>query len=687
MTHTHTREVRHGNRVVRGSSLFAHGRRAMRIPTCVTLLLAGSIQCTPHVSPADTLYSFDTCEDLQVFLEDRVLHPRVASAHGLFSGGFLLGCGGGDLAEVSAGGDGDGDAAPETREFTETNTQEEEVDEADFVKNDGDHIYVLRRGHMLVVDAWPASEAEILSDTLVGGFAFTMFKDGERAMVVSSERPLLEGSLTGENAGTLTLSLFDLYDKRAPLLIRRIVVEGDYVDARRVGDEVMLVSRSRLSWPTLNRNGPFRDDENREKLRESPVLDAFPTLTDERIGIDPTPRARAAVECGNTYATDDTNAEDILLVHGISMRDPDAPVKSTSVVTSWSHLYASEHAIYLASAKEHDGGYFTPPYTETRIHKLRAFQGTGAAVYVASGAFEGVIKDQFSLSERDDRLRVVTTINTSATGFAEANVTSLLVFEESSVGDMPTLVEVGRADDIGQDEFVQAVRFIGDFAYIVTYPEETFWEEFPPSPQGEIYDPLFVVDLTDATNPRLRGHLEVEGYSTYIHPLDDDHVLTVGVNTTTENIFQGLTLQIFDVSDRDQPRQRHIRYLGDETSRSDALTNHHAFTFFQSRGLLGIPHQKEVDGVLTSSALEVFRVDAESGFTDVGVLEQLPMVGEGASACAAVKRSVMIAEGDEAYVYAVSTAGMTIARIDDVLTPVTDVVYGDGTCADAGFPM
>ena len=73
--------------------------------------------------------------------------------------------------------------------------------------------------------------------------------------------------------------------------------------------------------------------------------------------------------------------------------------------------------------------------------------------------------------------------------------------------------------------------------------------------------------------------------------------------------------------------------------------------------------------------------------SDVGVLEQLPMVGEGASACAAVKRSVMIAEGDEAYVYAVSTAGMTIARIDDVLTPVTDVVYGDGTCADAGFPM
>jgi uncharacterized secreted protein with C-terminal beta-propeller domain len=666
-------------------------RRAFRLPSCVILLLAGSVQCTPPLSPADQLYSFDTCEDLQAFLEDRVLHPRLASAAPLFSGGFLLGCG------ADASGDGGLasnesliEAPPaEPREFTETNTQEEEVDEADFVKNDGDFIYVLRRGHMLIVDAWPAEQASILSDTPIDGFPFTMFLDDDRAMVVSSSRPVREGSLSAENAGTLTLSLFDLFDRGSPVLVRRIVIEGDYVDARRVGDEIMLVSRSTLTWPTLNRNGPFRDDENREKLREAPVLDAFPTLTDERIDIDPTPRPQSAVHCQNTYATDDTNAKDLLLVHGISMRDPDAPVKSTSVVTSWSHLYASASAIYLASTQSHDGGAFTPAYQTTRLHKLRAFQGTGAAEYVASGVFEGEIKNQFSMSERDDRLRVVTTVNTSATGDSSKTMTSLLVFEETVMGNTPLLTEVGRVDDIGVEEFVQAVRFIGDFAYVVTYPEQTFFFEggFPVSPRGAIFDPLFVIDLTNPTVPVLRGELEVEGYSTYIHPLDDDHILTVGVNTTTENIFQGLTLQIFDVSDPDVPRQKHVAYLGDETSGSDALTNHHAFTFFASRGLLGIPHQKALNGALTQSALDVFRVDAETGITTVGTIDQTTLVNTAAFECAAVKRSVMIAEGDDAFVYAISTAGVTVARVDDVLTTVTELAYGDGSCPDTGFPM
>jgi len=650
---------------------------------CVLLLLAGSVQCAPP-SSSDVLHSFETCDDLQIFLEDRVLHPRVANADRTFSGGFLLGCA--DAALSSVGGE-----APEiSRTFTETNTQEEDVDEADFVKNDGDHIFVLRRGHLLIVDAWPASEAAVVSDTAIGGFAFTMFFDGDRAMVVSSLQPLVEGSLSAPSSEEITLTLLDVADRAAPVMLRRIVIEGDYVDARRVGDEVMLVSRSRLAWPELNRNGPFRDDENRETLRDTPVLDAFPTLTDERVGIDAAPRVQSAVQCQNTYASDDTDAADVLLVHGLSMRDLTAPVKSTSVVTSWSNLYANESAIYLASARFHDGGYFTPAYTRTRVHKLRAFQGTGAAEYVASGSFEGAIKDQFSMSDRDGRLRVVTTSNTSASGRADALVTSLVVFEEGTEGDVPALVEVGRVDGIGREEFVQAVRFLGDDAYIVTYPEEGFFQELPVSPRGEIRDPLFVVDLSDPVNPRLRGHLEVEGYSTYIHPLDDDHIMTVGVNATTDNVFQGLALQIFDVSDKDAPRRTHVHYIGDADSRSAALANHHAFTFFAEQGLLAIPHQRvdsETGIGISSSALEVFRVDAATGFVEVGTIEQIGLVGDAAEACAAVQRSVMIAEDDAVFVYAISTAGVSVSQVSDQLVSVAELAYGDGACPELGFPL
>jgi hypothetical protein len=294
------------------------------------------------------------------------------------------------------------------------------------------------------------------------------------------------------------------------------------------------------------------------------------------------------------------------------------------------------------------------------------------------------------MDEEGDDFRVVVTSDDQGLS------SSLLVMTQEA----DALVEAGRVDDIGRGEFVQSVRFIGDSAYIVTYPEPWFLRTLPPVPPDGVWDPLWVVDLSDAHNPKLRGELEISGFSTYIHPLGTDHLLTIGVDTDSNNLIRGLSLSIFDVTDPDRPDLAHRTRFGDNLSWSEALQNHHAFTFFPERKALGIPLQLTEWGEwgqlrLTSTGLEVFRVDVDEGFTHLGRVEQVDMFPGGeldawTVSCIDVRRSVMIADQDNAYVYAVSTGGVSVAEIADGLPEVASVPFmspSDPLCPDVEVPL
>jgi hypothetical protein len=738
-----------------------NGRRPALAMGRVSLVLGGilamSVQCGVSVTD-EPLYRFDDCEELETYLHDQILHPRVETAApggavGVFGCGGLPGGfpgaerpvardgaaapppGGEQVSNVNAGESADAAAPPpadpapgnffggvgegegedersgtsgnttgpvrpdddEEREFTETNTQEEEVDEADFVKNDGSFLYILRRGQMIIADAWPATDVRVISRTPLRGRGFTMFFDGDRALVASRTPESINPNATG---GGLLFELYDLYDRANPRLLREVQVDGEWVDARRVGDEMLLVTRADFGWPQDWElglaQGAFRDDENREILERRALLaDAMPGLRDLHVGSDTVTREGDAFSCRQTWAPDASDGRSLVIVHTMSLGNERAPLKSTAVVADPDHIYASEKSIYLADTYWSDGGQYTPHLAETRFHKLSAFDDDGAADYVATGKVRGQLHNQFAIDEEGDMLRVVVTTNDDIERAPEAMTTSLLVLEHSEM----SLREVGRVDDIGAGEFVQAVRFLGDRAYIVTFPIEGVdlaapptGLVIPPRPPGTDYpvDPLFVVDLSEPRTPKLRGELEVEGYSTYIHPLDRDHILTIGVETDDNGQADAMQLQIFDVTDLDAPQLAHKTVFGEGLGFSEALTNHHAFTFFPSQKALGVPLQlNNGAGAVTSTGLAVFRVDAEEGIEQLGVVEQLDMYGNrdlswAAGQCATVRRSVMMADSDEAYVYAISTAGITVAQIADGVPEVATLELwegGDATCA------
>ena len=683
-------------------------RSLVQLGLAVGSMLALSVNC----QPPPQLHKFADCEEFELFLKDQVMHPAVQTSGGGW--GSFMSCGNQAMyaEDKGASPQSEGSAAPTSAgdngratSYTTTNTQEVNVDEADFVKNDGEHIFVLRRGHLTILDAWPADQTRVVSDVLIDadanadgfiGNPFSMFFDGTHLMVVGTAggrwTPVrtVNGSQWWGGGGGVVVSLFDVSDPGAPLLLRRVRIDGSFLDARRVGDQVALVTSSWLAWPDVN-EAPFSDDENRRKLDAFGLDNMLPGIEDQIIGVDSAPRRGRACACDNAYAPDETDGRSLVLVHALSMTDPAADIRSTTVVTSSPTVYGSEDAIYLASSEWKDGGYFTPTYAQTRIHKFSAFQGNGAAEYQATGVVEGAIHNQFSMDELGNDFRIVVTND------QEGSSTSLLVLQQE--GD--ALVEVGRVDEIGKGEFVQAVRFLGDKAYIVTYPQPWGSNVIPPGFPCGCWDPLFVVDLSDPHNPRLRGQLEVDGYSTYIHPLDDNHVLTIGVNTDQSNVIQGLSLSIFDVANPDLPALEHRIHFGDGWSFSAALSDHHAFTYFPEQKTLAIPLQL-ADwstsgwwGGLQASGLEVFHVDPATGFTHLGRIDQTPMysgqaVDINSANCIDVRRSVMMADEQGAYVYAVSTGGISVARIEQGLPAIAEVRFltsSDPFCPVQDLPL
>ena len=165
----------------------------------------------------------------------------------------------------------------------------------------------------------------------------------------------------------------------------------------------------------------------------------------------------------------------------------------------------------------------------TAIHKFDISSPT-KTVYRGSGSVSGYLLSQWSLSEFGGVLRVVSTETPAWWGEGRESESYLTTLREQD----GALSQVGRIGGLGKGERVYAVRFVGNTGYVVTFRQ---------------VDPLFVVDLAAPTAPKLLAALKIPGFSEYMHPLDDTHLLTIGRDASATGRTQALQLQIFDVTD------------------------------------------------------------------------------------------------------------------------------------------
>jgi len=653
----------------------------------------------------------NACQDLETYLEDTaVMQMRTqleADRDGVPGWGWW-GWAGGFRGEFDAAGPqatGAANAAPPSAptNYTTTNNQVAGVDEADFVKNDGTRIFALAGNTLHAVKSWPATELAVQGTLKIEGYPRELFLDGtDKAVVFSSIYSWYPLSSAGGvtclgiqcgyyYANTVKVTEVDVSDLTNLRVVKETYLPGHYNSARKVGTSVRLVLSDDFNFPPGFKWGPdweegLWNDKARLKAAYNRIIAQNETLIRSQTLAEWVPAAKV-VQNGQTTvvphpctAFAKVNAPTRLgQVSVVTLDLAASSIDRTSILAEPGEIYASANNLYVAT--RHWWWWPQPGQRDTTyVHKFDISQPS-AAVYVASGAVDGHIVDQFSMDEAaSGHFRMVTTIQTRVPDtqnpdnwWGTMQTTNRLSVLGENAGYLDV---VGQSPDLAEGERVMSSRMIGDKGFVVTFRQ---------------VDPLFTFDLSDPTNPRKIGELKIPGFSTYIHPMDANHLLTIGtyvpepVNGQPQNWqARALQLAIFDVSNLANPVQTHTQLVGTAYGWSEAANEHKAFNYFPAKKLLAIPFADWSNAAngndywsSFTSDLRVFSVDPVLGFTAKGAISMSDMYsiyqyGNWTYYWEPyVRRSVMADD----FVYAISDSGIRVANITNLSAPLASARF------------
>jgi hypothetical protein len=326
----------------------------------------------------------------------------------------------------------------------------------------------------------------------------------------------------------------------------------------------------------------------------------------------------------------------------------------------------------------------------TYVHAFD-ISGPATAAYIGSGGVEGHVDDQFAMDEKDGYLRVATTTLRSVEDpgwpgsfrFDPGSRLSVLA-PQPAAGGGNTLALIGEIASLHDGERLFATRFIGDKGYAVTFRS---------------IDPLITLDLRDPAHPKKVAELTLAGFSTYLQPIDADHLLAIGVELPldssgrTDWSRRSLQLSLFDVTDLANPTRTAQALIGTASAYSEALWDHHAFNWYRpdpgKPGILAIPFSDWIpsppdgrwwDGFV--SDVRVFSVDPLKGIAPAGALGMGDVYIQAGSGDWSwwyrpwIRRSVMATDqSGNTFVYAVSDAGLRTAPLLNLGTPLATALF------------
>ncbi len=450
-----------------------------------------------------------------------------------------------DGDDAAADGSGNLASTDDEGSFSETNNQELGVDEADLVKTDGRWLVAVFGNRMQVIDTTGSTPELTRTITLPGDtYGGELFLEGDRALLMSTgwtERPFLDASIdTSWYPGSPVGTLIEI-DLVGGDVVRTLEFEGGYLSAREIDGTIRIVltaSGQRLAWVYPSNQGAedVALEANRQLIEESTIDHWLPTYRIIEDG-DTVTEGRL-VDCDRVHLPNEFAGFGSLVVLTADLADGLEIRDSLSVFTDAQTVYASTDIVAVASPRWPfltDTGEFAPEASDyrTAVHTFDITDPDRAS-YIASGSVRGHLLNQYSMSEYGGYLRIATTDGDPWWGAEEQSESFVTVLG----ADGSVLREVGQVGDLGRGEQIFAVRFYGETGYVVTYRQ---------------IDPLYTIDLSDPANPRVLGELKIPGFSSYLHRIDDEHLLGVGTDGDFEGQTDGAAVQLFDVGDLSNP--------------------------------------------------------------------------------------------------------------------------------------
>lgn len=404
-------------------------------------------------------------------------------------------------------------SASADQDYSATNVVTEGVDEGDMVKTDGDYIYTIETDRAVITDIRDGA-LEIASEITPDGIRpsddlLELYVENDSLLLVlQSEETGLEqedDADAQETAGavrdviywekgklTTTMIVYDISDRRNPQEVGRMTQDGSYETSRRIGDKVYLFTYYWLEMPDSLPWNAIRKEYAGEWL----------------------PRTNGAVVgCDDIYLPEEGSRG--LMISSVDMAEPEETLDSLFIVDGGASVYMAADTLYLYR-ETYDTG------SKTQIARFNLLSD-GCIEPVEATTVKGSVRDTFALNEHEGYLRVLTTDWSDG-----EDVNYLYILDRN-------MELAGSISSIAPGEEIYAARFFDDVGYFVTYRNT---------------DPLFTVDLSDPKHPEIIGELKVSGFSEYLHPWDEDHLVGIGYETDAESGERlGLKLSMFNISD------------------------------------------------------------------------------------------------------------------------------------------
>lgn len=459
-----------------------------------------------------------------------------------------------------------GTSTSNNKEYSTTNIQVENVDEADITKTDGDYIYSLSENKVIITDVRDETQikkvAEIeQADSNTFPSELILYQN---KLIIISEKLKSTSSYFYNNNNKTIVSIYDISNKEQPKEIKNYQLEQAYYTSRCIDGKLYVIA-----------SGSLREEND----------EIVTYYYENGKQIDPGYGSIKRIK------DIDTDCQTILSMQNLNQIEQ--PVKVNSYLMNVENAYVSENNIYLLEEK-YEGynnvpkissifgwkgilGAFPQEYnrdeqigTYTNIYKFNLLED-GSIQYDKKAKEKGQTINQFSIDEYEENLRI-------ALYDSEGSRIAIFNNEMKKIGETPKLAE---------GEKMYSSRFLGNKAYLVTY---------------KTVDPLFVVDLSNPRTPQVLGELKIPGYSTYLHPYDENHLIGIGMQTeekvnrnssgriiSTSSVITGMKMALFDVTDVNNPIQISDTIIGDSRTTSAILTNHKALLFSKEKELLAIP--------------------------------------------------------------------------------------------------
>ncbi len=598
----------------------------------VATLAAGGCQSTNEPSQKTQnnsiagLKTFETCSDLGDFLKSHV-GTKKAPANTM-------------MGAPEAAPDGKGGAASAMPVATVT------VEEADLVKQEGNRLYVVNSGDLLIYDLTDAAHPQRIGRQTLSFHPTQLYAEGTEVALLGETNFAVPMGMGSSGAAVwyqpkTKVMILETTNAASPAILKDLDLDGNYVDSRKIGSAIYIALQS---W-----------------------MGGDPVVMKQQV--------EAKNPCDHIYVPEDLDngSYDSLAswdVIGINLKAPEAEPKKTSLIGAYaSTVYATPTHFYVTNFSYKDN--------TTEVYLLALDPVSADVAPQADATIPGTIVNQFSMDETDGVFRIASTERTEPMWFAEAGTANtaapapalppqnnaknfLTTFRVSDA----SMKQLGQIDSIVPGETITAARFAGPRAFVTTF----------------VYtDPLVAIDLSDPTAPAVVGELHLPGSTGYLQ-VWGDRLIAIG----SQNAFWGnVILNLFDVSDLKNPKLVEQETIPDSYY-SEAQFEHKAFAFFDDRAILAIPVETSA-----GSMMDLYHVDPASGFSLAGSINHNSLIPSATMGTSGYSPAMRRALENGAYLYTVSDAGLKVDAFEDLKTDLFGELFPGfsppvGGCGCAG---